>query len=116
MSIKLISVKPTDDNDTKKYVALFLKNGKERRVRFGQKKAEQFFIHKDKTRRKNYVARHKSDLKTKNPMKPGYLSMFILWNKPTLQASIKDYKRRLDNYNKTGTFPIDDYLEDIGDT
>jgi hypothetical protein len=31
--------------------------------------------------------------------------MFVLWNKPSLQASIADYKRRLGIYNRTGKFP-----------
>jgi len=65
-----------------------------------------FTIHKDKERRERYISRHKKDLKTKDPMKPGYLSMFILWNKPSLRASLADYKRRLGVYNRTGKFPI----------
>jgi hypothetical protein len=27
-------------------------------------------------------------------MKPGTLALYILWNKPTLQESIKDYKKK----------------------
>ena len=33
--------------------------------------------------------------------------MYILWNKPTYKASLIDYKRRLNKYNKTGKFPKD---------
>jgi hypothetical protein len=33
--------------------------------------------------------------------------MFVLWNKPSLQASISDYRRRLGVYNRTGKFPTD---------
>ena len=61
--------------------------------------------HKDKKRRNRYIFRHNKDLGTRNPARAGYLSMFILWNKPSLQASIADYRRRLGVYNRTGKFP-----------
>ena len=64
-----------------------------------------FTIHKDLERRERYISRHKKDLRTGDPMKPGYLSMYILWNKPSVKASLKDYKRRLSVYNRTGKFP-----------
>ena len=60
--------------------------------------------HHDHKRKSRYIARHRKDLKTKNPVRAGYLSMFILWNKKSLNASIKDYRRRLNNYNRTGKF------------
>jgi hypothetical protein len=45
--------------------------------------------------RKNlYIHRHKRDLETNDPKRSGYLSMYVLWNKPTLEASINDYKQR----------------------
>jgi hypothetical protein len=61
--------------------------------------------HHDISLRKREIKRHSKDLKTKNPVRAGYLSMFVLWNKSTLQASIADYRRRLGVYNKTGKFP-----------
>ena len=89
----------------KKYEITFLKNGKKYVRKFGAAGMSDFTIHKDKERRERYISRHKKDLKSKDPMKPGYLSMFILWNKPSLKASIADYRRRLGIYNKTGKFP-----------
>jgi len=44
--------------------------------------------------RDSYKRRHKKDLETKDPMRPGYLSYYLLWNKKTLASSIKDYKKR----------------------
>ena len=61
--------------------------------------------HKNIQRRNRYIFRHYKDLKTKNPTKAGYLSMFVLWNKPTIASSISDYRRRLNIFNKTGKFP-----------
>jgi len=62
---------------------------------FGATGYSDYTKHKDKERRDNYIARHKSDLETDDPRRAGYLSMFILWNRPTLKASIADYRRRL---------------------
>ena len=91
--------------DKKKYEITFIKGGKEYKRKFGASGMSDFTIHKDTERRERYISRHKKDLRTEDPMRPGYLSMYILWNKPTLKASLADYKKRLSQYNKTGKFP-----------
>ena len=103
--IKVVGFKKLKNN-TKKYEITFQKNGKKYIRKFGAAGMSDYTIHKDRERRERYISRHKKDLKTNDPMKPGYLSMFILWNKPSLSASLADYKRRLNVYNKTGKFPI----------
>ena len=90
---------------SKKYEITFEKNGKMYIRKFGAAGMSDYTIHKDKERRERYISRHKKDLRTNDPMKPGYLSMYILWNKPSLKASLTDYKRRLNIYNKNGKFP-----------
>ena len=92
-------------SDKKKYEITFEKNGKKYVRKFGAAGMSDFTIHKDVKRRENYISRHKKDLQTGDPMRPGYLSMYILWNKPTLESSLKDYKKRLNIYNRTGEFP-----------
>lgn len=104
--IKLKTLKKLK-GEKKKYAAVFEKNGKEYLRKFGAAGMSDFTIHKDTKRRERYISRHKKDLRTNDPMRPGYLSMYILWNKPTLKASIEDFKRRLSVYNKTGKFPRD---------
>lgn len=89
----------------KKYEITFEKNGKTYVRKFGAAGMSDFTIHKDRERRERYISRHKKDLRTGDPMKPGYLSMYILWNKPSLKDSLADYKRRLNVYNRTGKFP-----------
>jgi CRISPR/Cas system-associated protein endoribonuclease Cas2 len=89
----------------KKYEITFEKNGKTYVRKFGAAGMSDFTIHKDLERRERYISRHKKDLRTGDPMKPGYLSMYILWNKPSLKASLADYKRRLNVYNRTSKFP-----------
>lgn len=95
---------------SKKYEATFIreKNGKKKEIstKFGAAGMSDYTIHKDIERRNRYIKRHKKDLKTKDPSRAGFLSMFILWNKKTYKASLTDYKRRLNTYNRTGKFPI----------
>jgi len=89
----------------KKYEITFEKNGKTYVRKFGAQGMSDFTIHKDRERRERYISRHKKDLRTNDPTRPGYLSMYILWNKPSVKTSLADYKRRLGVYNRTGKFP-----------
>ena len=60
------------------------------------KKSSQFYLPKKEDREKvkaNYKSRH-STYSLSSPYTAGSLSMFLLWNKPTLSASIKDYEKR----------------------
>jgi hypothetical protein len=103
--IKLVSIKKSTIKN-KKYTAIFEINGRKKTTHFGFKGMSDYTRHKDPARKKRYSLRHSKDLNTKNPAKAGFLSMFILWNKPTLSASIADYRRRLLSFNRTGKFPI----------
>ena len=64
-----------------------------------------YTIHKDTERRNRYIKRHTKDLRTNDPTRAGFLSMYVLWNKKSYKSSLADYKRRLNTYNKTGKFP-----------
>jgi hypothetical protein len=99
--IKLVSIKKSNKKD-KKLMAQF-NNGKI--IHFGAKGMSDFTKHHDLSRKNRYIKRHRKDLKTGDPSRAGYLSMFILWNKGSLKASIANYKKRLNIYNKTGKFP-----------
>jgi hypothetical protein len=85
----LVRVVPAHDGKHK-YIGVF-SNGVH--TPFGAVGYEDFTIHKDKKRRLQYIKRHEKDLQTKDPYRAGYLSMYILWNKPTIEESIKDYNR-----------------------
>jgi len=79
----------------KKWDAVFDKDGKEKIVPFGQKGYSDFTKHKNVTRRNRYLKRHSGMGEHWNkPDTPGALSKWILWNKPTLRASISDFKKR----------------------
>lgn len=97
--VKLLDVVPARDGKHK-YTAIFDDNGREKRVSFGLKGFNDFILYskKDKelgiSKRNNYWTRHLKDLRTMDVTRAGYLSLYILWNKPTLEASIKDFKKR----------------------
>lgn len=79
----------------KKFDAVFESNGREKVVPFGQRGYSDFTKHKNVTRRARYLNRHSGmGEHWDKPDTPGALSRWILWNKPTLRGSIRDFKRR----------------------
>ncbi len=91
--LKLLSIKKSPKKD-KKLRASFCKNGKIRHVDFGAKGYSDYTIHKTPSRKRRYIQRHRSRENWKDPMGRGTLSLYVLWNKPSLKKSIADYKRR----------------------
>lgn len=88
------------DKKGKKFMATFTRAsgtaGKTRTktTHFGAEGMSDFTIHKDPERKKRYLARHQKRENWNAPETAGALSRWILWNKPTLKASIDDYKKR----------------------
>ena len=81
-------------NDSKRFKAYFTDGTS---TRFGQTdpKMGTYIDHQNKELKKNYIKRHLKDLETNDYKRAGYLSMFLLWNKPTFKESIKDFNRRV---------------------
>jgi hypothetical protein len=77
----------------KKMMAIFYDNAKKKvkTTHFGQATASDYILHNDLTRKMNYISRHKEREDWNDYMTAGALSRWILWNKPTLSASIDDY-------------------------
>tara|TARA_R110001632_G_scaffold54545_2_gene133678 strand:- start:4455 stop:4745 length:291 start_codon:yes stop_codon:yes gene_type:complete len=65
-------------------------------VAFGKLGASDFTKNKDEERKKRYDARHEPRENWNDPMTAGALAKYILWNLPTLKASIADFKKRFD--------------------
>lgn len=91
--MKLISITKSHRPD-KKLDATFEKDGRTKTTSFGAKGMDDFTKTHNTEQRERYRTRHKKDLQTHDPTRAGYLSWWILWNKPTVSASIQDYKRR----------------------
>ena len=83
------------NSKTKKYTATFYNKEKKKlkTISFGAKGYEDYTIHKDKKRKELYIYRHIVKEDWTKPMSAGTLSRYILWNKPSLEESIKDYKK-----------------------
>jgi hypothetical protein len=67
---------------------------------FGATGYSDFTKHKDPKRMQRYLSRHKKRENWGNLKSAGALSRYILWNKPSLSASVADYKRRLGSRGK----------------
>ena len=76
-------------NPNKKYDAVITnKEGKTKTVSFGAKGYSDFTKHKDEERKEKYIARHKVNQDWKDYETAGMWAKNILWNKPTIEASI----------------------------
>jgi hypothetical protein len=80
----------------KKMVAVFYDEAKKKikTTHFGASGYEDYTTHGEMQRKMNYIARHKDREDWNDYMSSGSLSRWILWNKPTLTESIKDYMNR----------------------
>lgn len=85
-------LKPSNKKE-KKYM-IELPTGKI--VHFGAKGYSDFTIHKDYERMKRYENRHKTreNWKRSGIGTAGFWSKWILWNKPSLAASVRDTEDR----------------------
>jgi hypothetical protein len=90
---KLIAIVDSS-NPNKRYTAIFDVDGRKKKVNFGDPNMDSYVMHHDKERRERYWKRHEKDLRTNDPMRPGYLSFFLLWGKSRiLERNIATYKR-----------------------
>jgi len=91
MSYKFITMKEANDGKHK-YVVTLLNNktGRENNIRFGAFGMSDYTQHKDIKRKTLYETRHIVREDWTDPGTAGFWSKWILWNKPTLEASLKD--------------------------
>jgi len=68
-------------------------------VSFGATGFSDFTLHKDQKRKANYVARHQKNENWHDPTTAGFYAKHILWNRPTIQASVNDLNKRYKNIN-----------------
>ena len=89
-----VDITKSDSKDKKLKAVFYNKDGDKMKTQhFGAQGMSDFTKHKDTERKKRYLDRHKKNENWSNPMSAGSLSKNILWNKPTLSASISDFKK-----------------------
>jgi len=91
--MKLLSIKPSY-RATKKLMATFDLGDATKVIHFGAKESQTFLNHKDELKKSNYLKRHAVREDWSNPLTAGSLSRYILWNLPTINESIADFKKR----------------------
>lgn len=92
---KVTAVLSKQRSGPKKYKIVFTRSdGKTKTLYFGDSTREDYTIHGDTERKRRYLARHKARENWNDPMTPGALSKWLLWNKLSLKASVSDYSKR----------------------
>lgn len=71
-------------------------NSKGKTIHFGASGYEDYTIHRDVNRKTNYISRHKKreNWNKSGILTAGFWSRWLLWNKPSIQKSIKDIETR----------------------
>ena len=67
-----------------------------RTVHFGASGYSDFTKHRDEARKDRYIERHRAreNWAKSGMLSPGFWSRWLLWNKPTLAASIRDVQTK----------------------
>jgi hypothetical protein len=95
---KLISFKPSD-NPEKKYMVEIERDGRRKTIHFGArgfKDYTSFSSLEREQRKRNYISRHQSkeDWSESGIDTAGFWAKHILWNKPSISASLAETRRR----------------------
>lgn len=78
------------DKSNKKY--MIYHEGK--KVYFGANGYEDYTIHHDDERKLRYIDRHQKNEKWNDPSTAGFWSRWLLWNKPTINESLSDIRKK----------------------
>ena len=91
-----VELHKSERNDKKYKIVLIYDNGKTKTIHIGSKGMEDYTTHKDPERKERYISRHKArEDWTKSGMETaGFWAKHLLWNEPSLSASIKDIEKR----------------------
>ena len=92
--MRFLRIKQSSKPDKKLDAEFETDAGRKKTVSFGAAGMSDFTKHRDEERKRRYLDRHRARENWNDPDSPGALSRWVLWNKPTLQDSIKDYKQR----------------------
>lgn len=92
-----IILRKSNRNNKKWMVDVPTEKGRKKRVHFGAKGYEDYTIHKDASRKANYLSRHKGmneNWQKSGLTTPGFWARWLLWGEPTLSASIKNIEKK----------------------
>ncbi len=94
--VKLLAITPSSDPDKKLDVKLETDAGREKTVRIGARGMDDFTKTRDEEQKQRYIRRHaaREDWTSSGILSSGFWARWLLWNKPTLEASKKDVRGR----------------------
>ena len=95
--VKFLGLHKSDKPEKKYYAEFESDSGRTKRTYFGAAGMKDYTRHSPaerEQRKQNYLTRHKATEDWNDPTSAGALSRWILWNKSSVSASLKDYKRR----------------------
>lgn len=78
-------------------VVLETDTGSRRTIHFGDAYSKDYTLHSPlerESRKKAYISRHKANEDWNDPLTAGFWSKHILWNLPTVTASLQATKRK----------------------
>jgi hypothetical protein len=83
------------DSKNKRLKAILKNMHVKKTIHFGAKDGQTYIDHKDKTKRENYIKRHKALNEDWSSVNAGSLSRYILWGDNTdINRNINDYKKK----------------------
>ena len=85
------------DNPAKKYKVVVERGDEKKTIHFGDSSLKDYTLYnalEREERKRLYMARHKVRENWSDPMSAGFWSRWILWNKPTVSASLADAAKR----------------------
>ena len=93
---KFVSLSPSSKPDKKYVVKLLSESGREKHIHFGAKGMDDFTKTKDEEQKRRYIIRHErnEDWTNSGLETAGFWARWILWNKPSISASLADVKSR----------------------
>lgn len=95
--VKFVSLKRSDRPEKKWMVELDTGAGRSKTIHFGDKSLPDYTTHNPlerEERKRLYLARHRANENWNDPESAGFWSRWVLWNKPTVEASLRDVKAR----------------------
>jgi hypothetical protein len=94
--VKLLSVSPSSDPEKKLDVKLETDSGREKLIRVGARGMDDFTKTHDQEQKERYIRRHaaREDWRLSGVLSSGFWAKHLLWNKPSLRASIADTRNR----------------------
>lgn len=86
-------------NDGKYKMEIYFINNetkKLKKIKFGSYGSSTYLDHKNNKIKENYIKRHRVNEDWSDPYSRGALSLYLLWNKKTLEESLTDYLYKFD--------------------